>query len=84
MRCGRMCLAVPAKVLSTDGAIGKVDFGGSARDVDLTLVDAKVGDYVIVHAGFAIQVLDEREALDTLEIWKGILEEGERLEGKYK
>jgi len=75
-----MCLAVPAKVLEIDGIVGKVDFGGSSRDVDLTLVNAKVGDYVIVHAGFAIQVLDKKEALETLEIWKGILEEGERLE----
>ena len=75
-----MCLAVPAKVLEIDGDIGKLDFGGSAREVDLSLVDAKVGDYVIVHAGFAIQVLDEKEALETLEIWKGILEEGKKLE----
>jgi hydrogenase expression/formation protein HypC len=75
-----MCLAVPAKVLEIDGDIGKLDFGGSAREVDLSLVDAKVGDYVIVHAGFAIQVLDEKEALETLDIWKGILEEGKKLE----
>jgi hydrogenase expression/formation protein HypC len=75
-----MCLAVPAKVLEIDGIVGKVDFGGSARNVDLSLVDAKVGDYVIVHAGFAIQVLDEKEALETLDIWKGILDEREKLE----
>ncbi|MEM2902117.1 MAG: HypC/HybG/HupF family hydrogenase formation chaperone [Candidatus Bathyarchaeia archaeon] len=70
-----MCLAVPGKVLKVEGSKGKVDFGdGVLRDVDLTLVEVVEGDYVLVHAGFAIQVLKEEDALKTLEIWKEILE----------
>jgi len=74
-----MCLAVPALVLEKEGNIGKVDFGGSLREVDLSLVDAKVGDYVIVHAGFAIQRLDAEEARSTLQLFKEILEEGQKV-----
>jgi hydrogenase expression/formation protein HypC len=71
-----MCLAVPAKIIDLHGKIAKVDFGGGVqRDVNVSLVDAKIGDYVIVHAGFAIQILDEKEALETLEIFNKILEE---------
>lgn len=70
-----MCLAVPGKVLKVEGSKGKVDFGdGVLRDVDLTLVDVVEGNYVLVHAGFAIQVLKEEDALKTLEIWREILE----------
>jgi hydrogenase expression/formation protein HypC len=70
-----MCLAVPGKVLKVEGSRGKVDFGdGVLRDVDLTLVEAVEGDYVLVHAGFAIQVLKEEDAVKTLEIWRQILE----------
>lgn len=68
-----MCLSVPAKVVEIDGASGKVEFGGGVqRDVDLTLVDVKIGDYVIVHAGFAIEKLDEQSARDSLEVWAEI------------
>ena len=70
-----MCLAVPAKVLKTDGKTACVDYGGVKRDVNVTLVDAKAGDYVIVHAGFAIQILDEKDALETLALFQKILEE---------
>jgi len=70
-----MCLAIPAKVVEKRGDIAKVDFGGAMRDVNVSLVDAKVGDYVIVHAGFAIQILDEKDARETLEIFSQILEE---------
>jgi hydrogenase expression/formation protein HypC len=66
-----MCLAIPARVeeLTTPGnAI--VDLGGVRKEVSLALVDdAKVGDYVIVHVGYALQVLDEAEALRTLQIF---------------
>ncbi len=68
-----MCLAIPGKVTEIDGAnmmrISKVDFGGVTRDVSLAyLPDAEVGDYVIVHAGFAISQLDEEEAQETLRL----------------
>ncbi len=69
-----MCLGIPGKVIEIKGSFGKVDFGGSYRDVNLSLVDAKVGDYVIVHAGYAIEILDEDEAKKTLEIWEKIVE----------
>jgi hydrogenase expression/formation protein HypC len=70
-----MCLAIPAKVKSINEDRAKVDFGeGVLREVNITLVNARVGDYVLVHAGYAIQVLDEEEALETLRLWNEILE----------
>jgi hydrogenase expression/formation protein HypC len=70
-----MCLAIPAKVISVEEDKAKVDFGqGVLREVNVTLVNAKVGDYVLVHAGYAIQVLDEKEALETIRLWNEILE----------
>lgn len=70
-----MCLAIPARVIEVNSDLARVDFGGGViRDVNVSLVDVKVGDYVLVHAGYAIQVLDEREAEETLEIWREILE----------
>ena len=69
-----MCLAIPAKVVNRKGDLAEVDFGeGVLREVNVTLVDASVGDYVLVHAGYAIQVLDENEALETLSLWNQIL-----------
>ena len=69
-----MCLAIPAKVLSEKDGIAKVDFGErTTRDVDVSLVDVKVGEYVIVHAGFAIEVIDEEDAKETLKLWGEIL-----------
>jgi hydrogenase expression/formation protein HypC len=69
-----MCLAIPARVMHVDGSKAQVDFGeGVLRDVNVTLVDAKVGDYVLVHAGYAIQTVDEKDALETLTLWKEIL-----------
>jgi hydrogenase expression/formation protein HypC len=64
-----MCLAIPLRVVSIDGtdAVGEVD--GIQREVSVMMTPAaKVGDYVIVHAGFAIQILDEKEAEENLEI----------------
>ncbi len=66
-----MCLAVPGKIIEitpTDAArMGKVDFGGVIREVCLEAVpDAKLGNYVIVHAGFALNILSEEEAEETL------------------
>jgi hydrogenase expression/formation protein HypC len=70
-----MCLAIPAKVVTIDEDKARVDFGGGVlREVNVTLVSVKVGDYVLVHAGYAIQVLDEQEALETLRLWNEILE----------
>lgn len=69
-----MCLAVPAEVIQKSGDTAKVDFGeGTIREVNVALVDVNVGEYVIVHAGFAIEVLDEAEAKETLSLWNEIL-----------
>ncbi len=70
-----MCLAIPGKILSIDGTTAKVDYGdGTVRNADISLVDASVGEYVIVHAGFAIQILDKKEAKETLTLFRDILE----------
>jgi hydrogenase expression/formation protein HypC len=70
-----MCLAIPGKIIEVEKNIAKVDFGeGVTREVNVTLVEAKAGSYVLVHAGYAIQVLDEKDALETLSLWKQILE----------
>ncbi len=69
-------MAIPGRVLEIQGGLAKVDFGGVIREVDVSLVDPKIGDYVIVHAGFAIQVLDEEEAKKTLELWDEIFKLG--------
>jgi hydrogenase expression/formation protein HypC len=65
-----MCLAIPAKVLSVD-EMGKavIDLGGVRRNTSLALVpDAAVGDFVLIHAGYAIQKLEEQEAYEILDI----------------
>lgn len=70
-----MCLAVPGKICAIDGDTATVDYGqGTTRRADVSLVDVEVDDYVIVHAGFAIQVLDEREAEETLQLFREMLE----------
>ena len=68
-----MCLAIPGKVVEIKGRKAIVDYGGVIREADISLVDAKKGDYVIVHAGFAIQVIDEKEAKETIKIFEEIL-----------
>jgi len=56
------------------GEKAQVDFGrGVLRDVNVSLVEAKLGDYVVVHAGSAIQVREEKEALETLSLWSDVL-----------
>ena len=74
-----MCLAIPARVVEVKGAVASVDFGGRVlRDVDVSLVEAKVGEYVIVHAGYAIEVLDREAAEETLRLWNEILSKSEQ------
>jgi hydrogenase expression/formation protein HypC len=69
-----MCLAIPAKVLCVKDDMAQVDFGnGVLREISVMLVEARTGDYVLVHAGYAIQVLDEKEAEETLRLWDEIL-----------
>lgn len=66
-----MCLGIPGKIVSLSGDIAEVDFGGVARKVSLLLCpEVNEGDYVLVHVGFAIQRLEKKEALETLELFK--------------
>lgn len=71
-----MCLAIPARVINVKGEKAQVDFGeGVLRDVNVTLVEVKIGEYVLVHAGYAIQKMDEKDAKETLALWNEILTE---------
>ncbi len=80
-----MCLAVPGKITEISNNVsiimGKVDFGGVIREVCLQAVpEARIGDYVIVHAGFALNILSEQEAMDSLQAFKELGEMEETLE----
>jgi len=69
-----MCLAIPGLIMSIEGKTAKVDFGGgTSRDIDIRLVDVKVGQYVLVHTGFAIEVLEKEDALETIRVWQEVL-----------
>jgi hydrogenase expression/formation protein HypC len=68
-----MCLAVPGKIVSVNGQNALIDFGGVQREANVSLIEPKVGDYVVVHAGFAIQVVDEEEAMETIKLWEELL-----------
>ena len=68
-----MCLGVPGRVISIEGDLAEVDFSGIRRKVSLLICpDVREGDYVLVHVGFAIQRLDEEEALETLTLFEEI------------
>jgi hydrogenase expression/formation protein HypC len=68
-----MCLAVPGRILSIEGKDADVDFGGVTRKVNVSLVNVNIGDYVIIHAGFAIQTVDREEAEETIKLWEEML-----------
>jgi hydrogenase expression/formation protein HypC len=62
-----MCLSVPGKIVKIKQNMARVDVGGMLRDISLDLCpEASIGEYVLVHAGFAIQKVDEEEAMETL------------------
>ena len=66
-----MCLAVPAKIISIKDNIAQVDMAGTTTRASLTMTpEAKVGDYVLLHTGYAISIVDEKEAMETLKIFK--------------
>ena len=70
-----MCLAIPMKVLTVNGNVGIVEAGGIQKMTDLSLMSAvEKGDYVIVHAGFAIQTMNEEEALKTLSFFDEMIQ----------
>jgi len=85
-----MCLGVPGKIASISGEDalslkGKVNFGGISKEISLAYVpEAKVGEYAIVHAGFAISVVDEQEAIETLKYFKELEEIEKKIDEERK
>lgn len=66
-----MCLAIPAKITKINGMVAEVDIGGNSKEINIALTpEAKVGDYVLIHAGYAIQVIDEKAAEEIFEAWE--------------
>ncbi len=73
-----MCLAVPVKVVSIQDTEAEVEIGGVRRRVSIMLTpEAKVGDYVLLHTGYAINVIDEAEAQETLKLLTEMISLGE-------
>ena len=73
-----MCLAVPLKLISIDGTSGVGEFDGVRRRVELTFVpQAKTGDYVIVHAGFAMEIMNEEQAENDREAFREVIRASE-------
>ncbi len=73
-----MCLAIPGKIIeiSSDGNTATVDFDGIKQNIIIALAkDAQIGKYAVVHAGYAIEIMDEKEALTAIEQWKEIAED---------
>jgi hydrogenase expression/formation protein HypC len=68
-----MCLAIPGKITAIDGSTAQVDIEGTVKKANITLLpDVKIGDYVLLHAGFVIERYDEEEAKKTLKLLKEI------------
>ena len=71
-----MCLAVPMRLVEMDGARGVVESGGVSTRIVLAMTpDAKVGDFLLVHAGYSLSIVDETEALKTLELLQELSQE---------
>ena len=71
-----MCLAIPGKILEIQGNSALVDFNGLKQNVIIALIqNPEIGKYVIVQAGYAIEIMDEKEALESIKQWKEIAEE---------
>ena len=71
-----MCLAIPGKIVSIDGHTALVDFDGIEQKIIIALVlNPEVGKYVIVHAGYAIEQMEEKDAMEAIEQWKEIAED---------
>jgi len=64
-----LCLAVPGRITAVEGSWATVDLAGNTRRIDVSLIEAPaVGDWVVVHAGFALEKLDEQAARETLDL----------------
>ncbi len=83
--CNDMCLSIPAEVKSLEGDFATVSVGGVEYQASLKLVsDVKVGDYILMHTGFAIQKLDPDEARTTLDLFKELDEINRKLDEEDK
>lgn len=72
-----MCWAIPVQIDAINGGQGTVELSGTSREVGLELIDdPQKGDWVLVHAGFAIQKLDEEEAQERLQLWDEMAQAG--------
>ncbi|MDO8735575.1 MAG: HypC/HybG/HupF family hydrogenase formation chaperone [Thermoleophilia bacterium] len=70
-----MCLAIPARIIDIDKQMATVDVGGVTRQASVVLLpEAGLGDYVLMHAGFAISLVDEKEALETIRLFQQLLD----------
>ncbi|WP_029688132.1 HypC/HybG/HupF family hydrogenase formation chaperone [Thermoanaerobacter sp. A7A] len=70
-----MCIAVPSKVLKIEGKVAETELGGVIRRVSIEMVpEVKVGDYVMIHAGLAISIVDKEEAEMERELWEELME----------
>ena len=71
-----MCLAIPGKIVSIDGHTALVDFDGIEQTIIIALIlNPEVGKYVVVHAGYAIEQMEEKDAIEAIEQWKEIAED---------
>ena len=71
-----MCLAIPGKILSINGHSALVDFDGIEQEVIIALIlNPEVGKYVIIHASYAIEQMEEKDAIEAIEQWKEIAED---------
>lgn len=71
-----MCLAIPALIKKIEGKEAEVEIGGISRRISLWLTpEAKTGDYVLVHTGYAISIVDQEEALETLKMFRQMAEQ---------
>jgi len=78
-----MCLAIPALVKSIDGNEAEAEIGGIGRKISILLTpEVKVGDYVLLHTGYAINVVDEEEAMETLKLFEEMASLEEELRGE--
>ncbi len=70
-----MCLSIPAQIISIEGEKARVSLGGAEYNAALNLVEnVKIGDYVLLHSGFAIQVIDEKEAMEIMQLLNEVIE----------
>ncbi len=71
-----MCIAIPGKVVDIIDGKGKVDFSGNIIDVNVSLVNAKIGDYVLVHAGCALEIMTQDKAEELIDLFRELEEIG--------